>query len=121
MSFAASIFDRFSIPFFINFWSVLGAILGRKIDQKSTKNGFEMRPPSRSIFGRFFFDFGVQRFYADVGFTWVKLTIFNKSAFEEDVALDFDFGAYLAPFRLQKSTKIEEKASSKWDQIFDRF
>ena len=50
---AASIFDRFSTPFFIDFGSVSGAILARKIDQKSMKIGFEMRPLFRSIFDRF--------------------------------------------------------------------
>ena len=73
------------------------------------------------MFGRIFFDFGVLRFYADVVVLKGKRTSVDTSAFEEDVGSGFDFGAYLAPFRLQKSAKIGEKTSSKRVQILDRF
>ena len=48
-------------------------------------------------------------------------TIFKKSRFEVGIDFGSNFGANLAPFRLQKSNKIRSKVDPKKHQNFDRF
>ena len=111
----------FSMPFWIDFWSILPPNMAPKIDQNRKKIDVRMHPILDSIFGSIFdwlslptCDPESQLNTSPLVFSWF---------FRFSGGFDFwsFFGANLPPFSFPKSTKIFSKIDFRRHRFFDRF
>ena len=109
----SSFSHRFSMPFLIDFWSILHPNLALKIDQNRSKIDAKMHSILDFTFGSIFGWCLVPTWtpWTEFGTSGLVPNAFFRVFWELDVWSHF--GANLAPFWLPKSTKLQPKIDSK--------